>query len=77
MGDRWLIDDQKFCGLLITHRCHCLFIDAIDYLSITYWLLIDYTYIIIKHIYYDFPVFFFIITDFTVIHLYVNGSRRL
>ena len=80
MSNRWLIDDQKFCGLSITYRCHWLFIDAllithrllIDYSSIIYWLLIDYTYIIMLHIYYDFPAFFFIITDFPVMTLNVN-----
>ena len=72
---RLLIDDIDYSSMsLIIHWCYWL---LIDYLLITHWLLIDYTYIIMLHIYYNFPVFFFIITDFTVINLYVNGSRQL
>ena len=47
MSNRWLIEDKIFCGLLISHRCHWLVIDVIDYsfdyLLITHWLPIDYS----------------------------------
>ena len=42
MSNRWVIEAQKFCGLLITHRWHRLLIGAIDYSSMTHRLLIDY-----------------------------------
>ena len=37
-----VIEDQKFCGLSITHRWHRLPIDAIDYSLMTHQSLIDY-----------------------------------
>ena len=46
MSNLWLIDEKKFCGLSITHWCHRLPIDVIDYSSmllITHWLPIDYS----------------------------------
>ena len=47
MSNRWLIEDKIVFGLLISHRCHWLVIDVIDYsfdyLLITHWLPIDYS----------------------------------
>ena len=52
MSNRWLIENKQFCGLSITHRCQWLFIDAIDYSLINYWLLTDYSTFIILLTYY-------------------------
>ena len=47
----WPIDYSSMSS--ITHRCHWLFIDAIDYSLSTYWLLIVYSLIIMFHNFYN------------------------
>ena len=42
MNNWWVIDAQKFCGLLIAHWRPRLLIDVIDYSVMTHWLVIDY-----------------------------------